>query len=444
MATEDDPGRGNLEDGDLTRALDTALEGERGLAGIVYLCAIDAAEPPDVPAPSADEAFRVAQERQWGRALSVAQRFAHDGGRAAPRLWFVTRGAQAVTGEELVSVAQAPVWGLGRTVALECPGLRATCVDLDPAGGDETSMLADELVGSDGDQQLAFRDGRRQVARLVRVEDQVAEHSPTAPAMAASASADSHPADRMVLTSTEAGTFDTLVWVRSSRPAPVGNEVEIRVEAAGLNFRDVLSVLGLYPGDAGPLGGECAGIISRIGPDVGTLAPGDRVVAIASGSFATFTLTDARLVARIGPVIETVAAATIPIAFLTASFALGDVGRLGPGDRVLIHAATGGVGTAAVQVARAVGAEVLATAGSVRKRAILEGRGVRDVFDSRSLTFADQVMERTGGEGVDVVLNSLTGEFIEKGLSTLRSGGRFVEIGKRDLRSARHRRGHGR
>jgi acyl transferase domain-containing protein/NADPH:quinone reductase-like Zn-dependent oxidoreductase/acyl carrier protein/SAM-dependent methyltransferase len=212
--------------------------------------------------------------------------------------------------------------------------------------------------------------------------------------------------------------------------------VEIRVLAAGLNFRDVLNALGVYQGPAGPLGSECAGRIVAVGAGVEGLHVGQEVVALSAGTFRTYLTTEAALVVPKPEGLTFSEAATAPVAFLTAEYALGHLARLAPGERVLIHAAAGGVGLAAVQVAKRAGAEILATAGSPEKRAFLESLGVRHVMDSRSLAFADEVRARTAGEGVEVVLNSLSGEFISRSLGVLRAGGRFLEIGKAGIWTA--------
>ncbi|MBI4616903.1 MAG: SDR family NAD(P)-dependent oxidoreductase, partial [Planctomycetes bacterium] len=200
----------------------------------------------------------------------------------------------------------------------------------------------------------------------------------------------------------------------------------------GLNYRDVLAALDLYPGDPGPLGNECAGTVVEVGPGVEGLAVGEDVLAIAPASFATFATTSAEFVARKPPSLSFAPAAAAPIAYLTATHGLLDLARLSAGERVLVHAAAGGVGLAAVEVARRAGAEVFATA-SRAKHEFLRSRGVRHVFDSRTLDFAGEVMDRTDGKGVHVVMNSLSGDAIEKSLSVLAPGGRFLEIGKRGI-----------
>ena len=187
------------------------------------------------------------------------------------------------------------------------------------------------------------------------------------------------------------------------------------------------------PAASGPIGIECSGRVVEVGGDVSEFSAGDEVVAIALHSMGTHALADARLVVRKPSALTHEIAAAIPIAFATAKLALQRLAGLDRGNRVLIHAAAGGVGLAAVQIAQRAGATIFATAGSTAKREHLERLGVEHVLDSRSVSFAGEVMERTGGAGVDVVLNSLAGDAIAAGLSVLGSYGRFVEIGKSDI-----------
>ena len=231
------------------------------------------------------------------------------------------------------------------------------------------------------------------------------------------------------------GQLDSLQFVSAQRRTPGPGEVEIEIRAAGLNFIEVLYALGLLP-DPGVLvrfGMECAGQIARVGQGVAGFSPGDDVLAYASPSFARYTTAPATATHRMPANLSYEEAATIPAAFLTAWYALIERGQLHAGERVLIHAAAGGVGLAAVQIARLVGAEVLATAGTHEKQEFLRRLGVANVMSSRSLAFGEEVMQGTAGEGVDVVLNSLAGDFIPKGLSVLRRYGRFLELGKRDI-----------
>jgi len=396
---------------DFQRLVAHAGRSSGGPWGVVHLWGLEAASPDD---PTL-ETLAASQALACGGALHLVQALIRSEQR--PRLWIVTRGAQAVGGEAVpLRVAQAPLWGLGRSLALEHPELGTRRVDLDPGDADDVEGLVRELTGGDED-QVALRGGVRHVARL----------------RGARSPETSGPTGAVELRISSRGVLDNLRLEPVDRRPPGPAEVEIRVRTSGLNFRDVLNALGMYPGDPGPLGSECAGTVTAVGPGVEGLAVGDEVLAMAPAAFASFAVTSADFVVRRPDAMSAEEAATIPIAFLTAHYALDHLGRIAAGERVLIHAAAGGVGLAAVQLVRRAGATVFATAGSAEKRSFLRSLGVAHVMDSRSLDFADEVTRLTGGEGVDVVLNSLTGEFIPKSLSVLRGGGRFLEIGRRGV-----------
>ncbi len=232
------------------------------------------------------------------------------------------------------------------------------------------------------------------------------------------------------------GNLDSLKLRATAHRQPGPGEVEIEVYLTGLNFKDVLLALTaspVLPAHLTQFGSECVGKITALGEGVEGLQIGDEVIALTPGCFSAFVTTPATLVAPKPVHLSSEEAATIPIAFMTAHYALHHLAKLGKGERVLIHAATGGVGLAAVKLAQNIGAEIFATAGNPEKRAFLRSLAIEHVMDSRSLDFADEVMRRTDGKGVDVVLNSLAGEFQAKSLATLGLFGRFVEIGKRDI-----------
>lgn len=227
------------------------------------------------------------------------------------------------------------------------------------------------------------------------------------------------------------------VTVQSIAPRAVApGEVLIHVRAAGLNFRDTLVALGAYPGEAPPFGAECAGVVELVGSGVSDFEPGDRVVALAGSSLASHVTVRADLVRILPPGVSFTVAASLPVAYLTADIGLRRLGGIRAGDRVLIHAATGGVGLAALVLAKRAGAEVFATAGTPEKRAYLRNLGISHIFDSRSLDFADQVLAATGGQGVRLVLNSLTGAFVGASLRTLSKDGVLLELGKREIWTA--------
>src|SRR5262245_2014005 len=236
------------------------------------------------------------------------------------------------------------------------------------------------------------------------------------------------------------GILDSMHAVSFARRPPGPHEVEIEVAATGLNFMDLMLAMGMLPteaaadGSAGRLLGlECAGRVVAVGDQVTDFAVGDEVIAAGPSALTSHLTVDSRYVTPKPGHLSFEQAATIPLAFLTAFYSLHTLGQMRRGERVLIHSATGGVGLAAVQLALNAGAIVFATAGSPEKRELLTALGVPHVMDSRSLAFADEVLKLTGGEGVDVVLNSLSGEAIDKSLSVLRPYGRFIEIGKMDI-----------
>ncbi len=346
-----------------------------------------------------------------------------------PQLWLVTQGTQAVDGT-VANVADAALWGLGAVIANEHSELRPVRLDLDPAYPIDTTALFQTLWLNEGEDQIALRENQRYVARLV--SGLPVESDASARLVQSTLSAEQPFRAEMATP----GILDSLELRAMERTQPAAGQVEIEVRAVGLNFMNVLSALGAYPGYAngvGPLGIECSGVVSAIGEGVSSLQIGDEVIAVASSTFASHALADAHLAILKPANLSFVEAASIPIIFLTAYYSLFYQGRLEAHERVLIHAATGGVGLAAVQLAQQAQAEIYATAGSPEKRAYLKALGVEHIMDSRSLSFADETLRLTEGEGVDMVLNSLAGEAIAKGLAILRPYGRFVEIGKRDI-----------
>jgi len=357
----------------------------------------------------------------------VALMQATRGGRGLGDVWLVTSGGQAIGGDDGTSPAQSTIWGLGRVLRNELSGRRCRLLDLgaDP-GRAEIEALLGELVRADDEHEIAFRGGQRYVRRLRR----------------ASLDPASAPNRRSRVPSTapfrleigSAGALETLALHEIDRPRPGPGEVALRVAAAALNFRDVLQALGMMGGAAAsdPFGLECSGVVTRVG-DGSDLRPGDEVMALATGAFGSEIVTQVDVVVRKPDRLTFEEAATIPSAFVTAYHALHQLTRIQAGERVLIHSASGGVGLAAIQLCLGACASVFATAGTPEKRAFLESLGIEHVMDSRSLAFADEVLERTGAAGVDVVLNTLAGEGRDKGLAVLRPGGRFVDMAVRDM-----------
>ncbi len=232
------------------------------------------------------------------------------------------------------------------------------------------------------------------------------------------------------------GILTRLSLNETHRTDPQADEIEVRVMAGGINFRDLMKAMGMYPGNPMDLlwfGDDFSGIVERVGRNVTDLSPGDRVTGLAPYCFRAFVTVHRRMVFTLPKRMSFNDAATLPTAFLTAHYALNELARMQKGESILIHAGTGGVGMAAIQVAQRLGLEIFATAGSVEKRKLLRDMGVPHVLNSRTLEFADQIMEITNGRGVDAVLNSLAREFIPKSLSVLAPFSRFLEIGKIDV-----------
>ncbi|PWQ99246.1 type I polyketide synthase [Leucothrix arctica] len=341
-------------------------------------------------------------------------------------LYLVTQGSQAVNNETGYQLASASIWGFGRSLAIEQPSLTCTCIDLDQAEQNVAALLT-ELSSTDQEDQVAWRAGTRYVARLAKLTDHTQQLLTT-------------PEGPFRVQLDDYGSADELRLVPITRRVPEAAEVEIEVAATALNFRDVLNslgmlkdyyaeVLGIERAQDVPLGFECAGTVIAVGPDVTGLKIGDQVIANTEGSFASYVTVDSALVARKPANIPFEAAAGIPTAFLTAYYGLKELAQLKAGDKILIQSAAGGVGQAAVQLAQAAGAEIYATASPAKWNA-LKAQGIKHVMNSRTLDFADEVLRLTDNQGVDVVLNSLNGDFINKSFDVLRKGGRFVEIGK--------------
>uniref|UniRef100_UPI0027E1A703 SDR family NAD(P)-dependent oxidoreductase n=1 Tax=Kitasatospora aureofaciens TaxID=1894 RepID=UPI0027E1A703 len=337
---------------------------------------------------------------------------------SASQLVVVTGRAVDAGPEAPTEVTAAPVWGLVRVAQAENPG-RLVLADVDDASAAEVAEWLRAGVAS-GEPQFAVRAGQLRVPRLARV----AEGLPV-------------PAERVwSLDFHERGTLENLTLLGSDEAGSLGaGQVRVALRAAGVNFRDVLNVLGMYPGDAGRLGLEGAGVVLEVGPGVTGLRPGDAVMGLFTGAFTTEAVTDQRLLAPVPSGWTMAEAAGAPLVFLTAWYALVELAGLHRDERVLIHAAAGGVGIAAVQLARHLGAEVFATA-SPAKWAAVRGLGVEasHIASSRTTDFEEAFRAESGGHGVDVVLDSLAGEFVDASLRLTAAGGRFVEMGKTDVR----------
>ncbi|MPY63938.1 SDR family NAD(P)-dependent oxidoreductase, partial [Streptomyces spongiae] len=339
---------------------------------------------------------------------------------AETRLMIVLSGA-AEHEEPVNEPAAAAVRGLVRTAAAEHPGRFALAdLDLDSASWETLAGVPETMS------EVLIRNGTARVPRLVRM----AGGDVLVPPVGVGAGW------RMDVVAQ--GRLDGVRLVpEEPRPLHAG-EVRVAVRAAGMNFRDVLNVLGMYPGDAGRLGHEGAGVVVEVGPDVTGLAVGDRVMGLLDAAFAPTAVTDARLLARVPDGWSFEQAASVPLVFLTAYYALVDLAGLGAGESLLVHSAAGGVGMAAVQLARHLGGEVYATASEPKWPAVRDlGVPEERIASSRTTEFEERFQP-----GVDVVLGSLAGEFVDASLRLVRPGGRFVEMGKTDIREPEQVRAH--
>ncbi|HEV7615664.1 MAG TPA: SDR family NAD(P)-dependent oxidoreductase, partial [Solirubrobacterales bacterium] len=362
-------------------------------------------------------------ERATGQLLAFLRRWLEEPALFSVRLALVSAGAVDTGGGEAPDPVLAAQWGLVRSAQSEHPG-RLLLVDLD--GAEESRARLLETVASAGvETQVALREGRSLVPRLRRLAgDPGLLALPAAPSW--------H------LGIERPGTLESLALLPdSAAEAPLQpGQVRIEVRAVGLNFRDVLIALDMYPGRA-PVGGECAGVVAELGEEVEGLAVGDRVMGLISDGCGPVGIADARMLCRFPDGWSFAQAASVPVTFLTAYRGLVDLAGLRQGERLLVHAAAGGVGMAATQIARHLGAEVWATASPRKWEAVRDG-GVAEerIASSRTLEFRGRFLERSGGEGMDVVLNSLAREFVHASLELLPRGGRFLEMGKTDIRDA--------
>ncbi|MFF1302869.1 alpha/beta fold hydrolase [Streptomyces sp. NPDC058307] len=374
-------------------------------------------EVSDVPAASREHLAAV---------LAVVQEWLACAELATARLVLVTRGAAAVLPGERGDVVTAGVRGLWRSVCSEHPD-RFAQVDLD-AAAPSAAVLAAALVA--GEPEIAVRAGVLSVPRLGRV-----------PASDAKALAVPAGSGAWGLDLDAGGTLDALRLTPcpQAEEALAPGQVRVGVRATGVNFRDVLVSLGVVSHTGALFDSEGAGVVLEVGPGVEGLAVGDRVMGLLSGAYGgPVAVADSRMVARVPRAWTFAQAASVPAVFLTAYYALVDLAEVRAGEKLLVHAAAGGVGTAAIQLAHHLGVEVYATASEPKWPAV-RGAGVpaARLASSRTLEFTDRFLAESEGRGVDVVLNSLAGEFVDASLRLLPSGGRFVEMGKTDIRDAR-------
>ena len=343
-----------------------------------------------------------------------------------PRLIVVTRSAQTVLPGDVADLDQGALRGLVRVISAEHPHLNTTQIDTDDTV--DAEQLSLQLLSSSDEDETAWRDGAWYTARLLPAPLRPDERH---------VSVVDHERDGMRLQIRTPGDLDTLELISCERVTPGPGQIEVAVSTSSINFADVLAAMGLLPsadGDSPELGMDFAGVVTAVGPGVAGHQVGDRVGGFSpNGCWGTFVTCDARLAVTIPTELTDHQAVATATATVTAWYGLHDRAGIAAGDRVLIHSATGGVGQAAIAIARAAGAEIFATAGSAERRELLRDMGIAHVYDSRSTEFAELIRRDTDGYGVDVVLNSLTGPAQRAGFELLAVGGRFIEIGKRDV-----------
>ncbi|MFC1607330.1 SDR family NAD(P)-dependent oxidoreductase [Candidatus Latescibacterota bacterium] len=338
-----------------------------------------------------------------------------------PRFLMVTNGTQAAGENGIPLLSRSPLWGLGRVMVSEFTNLETRMIDLSAEPSDlEINALIRELSSADSEDEIALRGNRRYINRLIRKETTGFHDTPTNP---------------YGVTLSQSKGFEGLTFREIPPKQPGPGEVAISIRAAGVNFKDVAKVAGLIDeaildrnGLPNHLGMECSGVIKAVGDGVDKFAVDDEVMGIALNCFGNYTVVQTSTLVHKPKYLSFEDAATIPLVFLAAQYSLHDCARIRTGERVLIHTAAGGVGLSAIQVAREAGAEVYATAGTPEKREFLKSLGVSYVSDSRSSSFVDDIMEQTGNEGVDVILNTLPASTISRSMSLLKPLGRFVDI----------------
>lgn len=413
---------------DLEELLRKTSEGDTAFAGVIHLLSIDH------PLTEVTSPGLLAESQKSGvfSILGLGKALAHiELEDRAPRVWVVTRGAHAVTsGEPIDRIASTPVYGMLRVANNEHPENRWTAIDLGrEANSDEVTLLFEEIVLDDDELEVSFRSGSRFCNRLTRVTlDDVPQRTKNA------VGKDDILPYRLEIPTP--GILNNLSLSETMRHPPGKKEVEVQVKAGGINFRDVMKVLGMYPGNSRDLkwlGDDFSGVVVRVGSQVTDLRVGDGVVGMAPNSFRSYVTIDRDLVFSKPPQFSFEEASTLPTVYLTAHYALNHLARMRKGESVLIHSGTGGVGQAGIRIAQNIGLTIYSTAGSPEKRAFLKEMGVHYVMDSRSVDFADEIMEITERRGVDAILNALADDFIPKNLSVLAPFGRYLEIGKVDI-----------
>lgn len=415
-----------VQEDDLISLFAAVNDDQAPLTAIVHAWGLDDAAADDIPG----EAMIFMQQTRVLFMLRLAHALDRVKLIRPPQVTILSRDTHSVFEDEdrINGLPNIPIIGFLRVANNEMPSYRWRSIDLDPENTTgEAQDILHEIIFPDAELEIAYRKGCRYSHRLQQVK------SDALPAIQRQAAGDEK---SFRLQFDKPGKLTNLSINQTTRQQPAAGEIEVRVQAGGINFRDVMKVLGIYPGNSRDLtwlGDDFAGTVISTGVDVTSLKPGDAVVGVAPYAFRSHLTVDHRAAFKMPASLSFEEAATLPTVFLTAYYSIVHLAQMRPGERILIHAGTGGVGQAAIQVAQDIGLEILATAGSPEKRALLKQQGVEHVFDSRSLDFADDVMRVTNGCGVDAVLNSLAGDFIPKNFSVLAPFGRYLEIGKVDV-----------
>ncbi len=394
---------------DNPEAFQSLIQQHQDLAGVIYLWSLDEIE----------------DWRECESYLYLVQALIQHNDN--PPLWFVTRNAQPVNNYRMTSaIKQSCLWGMQKAIALEHPELLCVGIDLDRDSTNNEAETIFQEICAVLNEQVGYKNNQRYVARLVRFDWETRRQGDK------ETGRENSTEFNLQLEINDPGKLDSLQWKSISRQQPQDHEIEIEVKATGLNFRDVMVALNLYPDETKFLGLECAGIVTALGKEVNDFKLGDAVIAISNNSFSRYLTVNSLLAIPKPESLSYEEAATIPVTVLTAYYTLIYLARIQPGEKVLIHSAAGGVGLAAIQIAQQQGAEIFATA-STPKWELLKSMGVKNIMNSRSLDFAEEIVSASDGKGVDVVLNSLSGEFIPKSVSVLNDRGHFIEIGKQGI-----------
>lgn len=413
---------------EIAAKLDELAESETAISKIIQTLSLDHPESSDLDLSVLNEAqdtgvrfahelVKIITDREWI---------------SRPQIFFLTRGTMPVIrGEAIPHLASAPVTGLLRVANNEHPEYLWAQIDLDPNENEfEMEDLLAELRLTKDEHEIAFRGNSRLVRRVHRIK------SEDLPPRTQNAVQEDGTVLPYRLQIDKPGILTNLSLNETTRRDPDPDEIEIQIKAGGINFRDVMKALGIYPGNPVDLkwfGDDFSGTVVSVGSNVKDLKPGDNVVGMAPYCFRSYVTVHRNMVFRKPDTMSHVEAATLPTVFLTTHYAINELARMRKGESILIHAGTGGVGQAAIQIAQHLGITVFSTAGTPEKRQLLRDMGVDYVLDSRTLEFADEIMRITDGEGVDAVLNSLAGDFIPKNFSVLKTFGRYMEIGKVDV-----------